>query len=124
MVRRLSKTFGRFRAGPSTKAIGYIFGAFGVGATIVAGGTFGLFKGVDALSEISGNANYGSVECRRAEHDLSEALNNAVSGGNAAILGHVVDEIESYEQGEGERALGDECTFDDIRQRLVIFGLD
>ena len=67
---------------------------------------------------------YGSTDCAAVRSDLAEALNRAISGGNQSIIDSVVDNIEAYQEGIGERAQGDQCTFPQISEDLAIYNLD
>ena len=116
----LSSRFNSIKAGPRTKKI--FKGTLALSAICTV--TAGLAAGTIGLADKESERKYGSEGCADMYWPLSNALELAIQGGNQEIIDHVVEYIEEYESGQGEKAPGVNCRYDQIRNDIQIYGLD
>ena len=93
-------------AGPAMKKLTFVFAASSALVLV-------------AYSIVDGTIDkFGSEECLNVSEDLSKTWALSVKGGNQNLIENVLSEISLYEQGMGERALGDMCVFDELRKKI------
>ena len=73
-----------------------------------------VYTGITKSFDDNSEEIYGSRACAESAEDLNDMFEFAVANDNQDIIQAVLNEVENYQNGLGDNALGDQCTFPNL----------